>query len=145
MAGQLQPCGTIAAYVRHYRNGEAPCEACHAARVAYDRSRYVPHPRRAAPCGTTAGYQRHLRDGEETCRACRDALNIYNNSHAGALNPELCGTTSGASMHRRRGEKPCDACWQAYLVYQRAYRERRKAAEAFEAMLAEVWAEVSAA
>jgi WhiB family redox-sensing transcriptional regulator len=25
---RLQPCGTLAAYTRHYRNGEKPCAAC---------------------------------------------------------------------------------------------------------------------
>lgn len=25
---QLEPCGTLAAYRRHYRDGEQPCEAC---------------------------------------------------------------------------------------------------------------------
>jgi hypothetical protein len=29
MRGQhLQPCGTLAAYSRHYRNGEKPCDEC---------------------------------------------------------------------------------------------------------------------
>lgn len=24
----LKPCGTVAAYMRHYRRGEEPCDAC---------------------------------------------------------------------------------------------------------------------
>lgn len=30
---KLQPCGTRAAYVRHLRNNEEPCDACRAANV----------------------------------------------------------------------------------------------------------------
>ena len=36
-AGQLKPCGTVAAYARHNVNGETPCEACIDAKRAYDR------------------------------------------------------------------------------------------------------------
>lgn len=31
----LQPCGTVAAYVRHRRRGEAPCQACRDANARY--------------------------------------------------------------------------------------------------------------
>jgi hypothetical protein len=33
----LQPCGTPAAYARHKKAGEEPCEACHEAELAYRR------------------------------------------------------------------------------------------------------------
>lgn len=36
-----QSCGTPAAYTRHYRNGEKPCEACREAYSAYKRGREV--------------------------------------------------------------------------------------------------------
>lgn len=35
-----QPCGTVAAYKRHLRNGETPDEACRAANSAYHRELY---------------------------------------------------------------------------------------------------------
>ena len=33
-----QPCGTVAAYRRHRRNGQPPCSACLAANAAYVRA-----------------------------------------------------------------------------------------------------------
>ena len=35
-----QPCGTVAAYKRHQRHGEPPCEACRAAWSEYQRTLY---------------------------------------------------------------------------------------------------------
>jgi hypothetical protein len=35
----LEPCGTLAAYRRHSRRGEKPCEACRQARNAAGRAR----------------------------------------------------------------------------------------------------------
>lgn len=35
--GRRQPCGTYAAYVRHYRYGETPCDACRQASWTYRR------------------------------------------------------------------------------------------------------------
>jgi len=50
MARELQPCGTPAAYQRHVRRGEQPCDACREAnrtywrqwadRTGYGRARY---------------------------------------------------------------------------------------------------------
>jgi len=37
MARQLQPCGTPAAYRRHLRHGEQPCDACRDAMRAYQK------------------------------------------------------------------------------------------------------------
>ena len=36
-----QPCGTQAAYKRHQRNGETPCEPCRVAWSAYQRELYA--------------------------------------------------------------------------------------------------------
>lgn len=36
-----QPCGTNAAYKRHQRKGEPPCDACRAAWSAYQRELYA--------------------------------------------------------------------------------------------------------
>lgn len=34
----IRPCGTVAAYQRHYKNGERPCQACRNAYYAYERT-----------------------------------------------------------------------------------------------------------
>ncbi len=34
------PCGTVAAYKRHLRHHEAPCDPCRAAWAEYQRDRY---------------------------------------------------------------------------------------------------------
>lgn len=36
----MQPCGTPAAYTRHYANGEKACDDCRAAWAAYKRAAY---------------------------------------------------------------------------------------------------------
>jgi hypothetical protein len=87
----LRPCGTDAAYKRHFRLGEPPCDACraaHAARCAADyaarkRDRAPrepaprePAPREPAPCGTEAAARRHRRRGEPLDEACRRAARI---------------------------------------------------------------------
>jgi hypothetical protein len=35
-----KPCGTLAAYRRHQRRGEPPCDLCKAANAAYQRDYY---------------------------------------------------------------------------------------------------------
>lgn len=35
----VMPCGTNAAYIRHYRHGEKPYDACREAKSAYERGR----------------------------------------------------------------------------------------------------------
>lgn len=39
MARDLQPCGTVAAYKRHLRHGEEPCETCLAGKRAHQARR----------------------------------------------------------------------------------------------------------
>lgn len=36
----VQPCGTVAAYKRHYRAGEETCPACRAAWAEFQRAAY---------------------------------------------------------------------------------------------------------
>ncbi len=36
----LKPCGTTAAYQRHYLNGETPCDPCYAAKAVDRHTRY---------------------------------------------------------------------------------------------------------
>lgn len=72
-----QPCGTWAAYKRHRKAGEEPCESCKEASRQQARQRYKPSVGRRQPlkpCGTTAAYFRHWRAGESPCDACREAM-----------------------------------------------------------------------
>lgn len=68
-----EPCGTMAAARRHYRNGEKPCDACREAELQYQRERKGSKPFRAAQCGTVGGYRRHLKAKERACPECRAA------------------------------------------------------------------------
>ena len=70
----LAPCGTPAAWQRHWRKGEPPCELC--AEV------HKPRPKRTGrvpsrPCGTYSAAVRHRRHGEEPCAACKAAEKEY--------------------------------------------------------------------
>jgi hypothetical protein len=68
----LQPCGTVAAFQRHVRRRETPCEAC---REAKNQSQKQSAPQHLVPCGTYGAWRRHLRRGEQPCKACRDERN----------------------------------------------------------------------
>lgn len=77
----LKPHGTTAAYQRHLKAGEDPCDACRAARARYTReyrAGLVPK-REPAQCGTLPGYTRHRYLKEQACRACLDAYAAYTN------------------------------------------------------------------
>jgi hypothetical protein len=79
---RLAPCGTEAAYQRHYRWKEAACEPCkraHSQAELERRARKVQRrPASQAPaCGTARGYRQHQRRHEETCGPCRAAWNTY--------------------------------------------------------------------
>lgn len=78
MARELQPCGTVAAYVRHGRAGEEACQACRDAQA--DRCR-KPGGRRLRDidpeCGTVHAYWRHQRRDEDTCVPCKAAWAEY--------------------------------------------------------------------
>lgn len=47
MAKRLKPCGTSAAYRRHLRRWEWPCESCTKAHAADERVRYAARQARA--------------------------------------------------------------------------------------------------
>ncbi|KUJ69902.1 hypothetical protein ACZ90_07930 [Streptomyces albus subsp. albus] len=73
---RLAPCGTDAAYDRHRRNGEQPCDPCRRAHNERNvQVRAEARHRRAASteCGTRGGYQKHRRQGETPCTPCRQA------------------------------------------------------------------------
>lgn len=77
-APALQPCGTPAAYGRHLRKRETPCDDCREARrVARAEARRAnpqpAKPRELRPCGTSAAYDRHIRAGETPCEPCLEA------------------------------------------------------------------------
>lgn len=67
MARELKPCGTSAAYRRHLRRDETPCEACTAAEAERSRPVGAP-PRKKAEHGTQSKYSAGCR-----CEPCRDA------------------------------------------------------------------------
>ncbi|GAA0200281.1 hypothetical protein GCM10009526_23660 [Glutamicibacter creatinolyticus] len=78
----LQPCGTVAAYQRHYRNREPVCDECKDAHRAYNRERAAirnpdKKPRELKPCGTYPAYKRHLARRTEPCEPCREAWRTY--------------------------------------------------------------------
>lgn len=62
------PCGTSAAYHRHRRNGETPCDPC---RKAHREKRARERDNVMQPCGTRAAARRHNRRGEPLCEKCR--------------------------------------------------------------------------
>jgi hypothetical protein len=76
MPRQLKPCGTPAAYRRHLRHGQEPCDDCREAE--YARNRVGPRP--LQPCGTAAGAYRHRRAGEPVCEPCHTAERTYQNT-----------------------------------------------------------------
>jgi hypothetical protein len=108
----LRPCGTLAAYRRHLRHSEKPCEPCAQAnrrdwadRRARNRRRLpdqqAPRPDQGRPVVTARPWQ--------------------GTSYTGT---EPCGTLAACRRHYRHGEKPCEACKAAD---RRDQRERRAA------------------
>ena len=77
------PCGTYAAYERHRRAGETPCDACYEGLRRYSRERYavrVGRPVRRwqrVQCGTNSGYIDHVTKRTEPCAKCRKAHRDY--------------------------------------------------------------------
>ncbi|KAA0916440.1 hypothetical protein [Dietzia sp. ANT_WB102] len=132
MSLELQPCGTNAAYQRHMKAGEQPCEPCVLANREQSRASYKPKKLDTSdlqPCGTRAAYQRHVRAGEQPCDACLEANRERNRARykpkprdTSKLKP--CGTQAAYKRHRAAGEEPCDACKKANRD---AFRARREA------------------
>jgi hypothetical protein len=86
----LKPCGTPAAYKRHQRNGEEPCESCRDAENL--RRRKKSRKPMLKPCGTEAAYGRHLKAREPACVPCLRA-------HA-----RRARETKAAALARRKAE-----------------------------------------
>lgn len=85
-ARPLKPCGTPAAYHRHLKRRQVPCEKCvEAIREAATRKRReqgIPERGPLKPCGTPAAYKRHIAHGQEPCEDCRQARRDYENDRA---------------------------------------------------------------
>lgn len=134
------PCGTMAAYRRHRRNNEQPCEACRFANSVYLRDYRRKRKQGAAvrtpkPCGTIAAYRRHLYKGEPPCEACRTASRersrntrfteiyeplaerIFDDLHCPPGAP--CGTAEGFVGHVLQEHQPCRDCINAARLYLR--------------------------
>lgn len=133
MSRELKPCGTVAAYHRHLRHNETPCDACRQARSEYHRAHYEPSPLVLQPCGTRAGNERHRRRGEASCDPCRLAYNAYQRELMSRPRtkprdeaPAKCGTIAGYQQHRRYQEPPCDACKEARRVCSQEWRDAHR-------------------
>lgn len=78
----VQPCGTVAAYQRHVRDGQTPCEPCRQAKNASLRKWWNDNRRKPLPeldwvvCdrgGSAAQAKAHRRRGQKPCAACLKA------------------------------------------------------------------------
>ena len=135
---ELQPCGTVAAYDRHRRRGEKPCQPCNDANNARSSSfrerkqrGEVSPPPPPKPCGTEAAYRRHRVRGETPCEPCKAAKREYDNAHNRAKGmserkrpPQTCGTIGGYRRHLSENEPACDDCKAANRDYDTACRRR---------------------
>ena len=143
----LKPHGTSAAFQRHKRAGEEPCQPCIEAKRIESaeaqrkaRAKNPPKPKQVQPCGTNAGNQRHRKNGEPSCEPCTKAMQAYgakiraqrraNNPatpRVYQLTPIEHGTEKGRAKHIRRGEPVCEPCRTAYNQANKARYEARKA------------------
>ena len=128
MPRDLKPCGTQAAYKRHLRHGEEPCDACKEAE--YSRKRKG-GPFQPARCGTQTGYQRHLGLREEPCKECRraNAVAMLEDRKRRATRTDVPHGHSGYINWSCR----CEVCRAAHSAKLREYAARRKRREAADA------------
>lgn len=77
MTNLPKPCGTLAAYARHLRHHEVPCDDCTRANREAKRQRGTATPSLRKPInhGTPAGYRQHRYRREQACDACLTAEN----------------------------------------------------------------------
>ncbi|MDX2709988.1 hypothetical protein PV350_45460 [Streptomyces sp. PA03-6a] len=101
-----KPCGTAAAYARHLRHGETPCEDCRRANREYKKGGGArakrQGQRKPINHGTTAGYQQHRYRGEAPCEACREAMRVKSRERYYA-DPEQSRRYVRDSYSRRNG------------------------------------------
>lgn len=150
---ELKPCGTRAAYDRHRRNGETPCDDCRDAANEQRRQKEAAQQAKQKPpakCGTMRGYRVHRRRGEDPCKACSAAnaerVRQVREKNAGkpkaprkprpawakkpgpAAKPIEHGTEQGVHAHKNRDIPICDECRPVRVAMQREYRARLRAA-----------------
>jgi hypothetical protein len=76
----LAPHGTTAAYLRHLRHDDEPCEPCRQANAEAKRgqkSTATPGRRKPIAHGTLRGYRQHLYRQETACADCLRASAEY--------------------------------------------------------------------
>jgi len=120
MDRELKPCGTSAAYRRHLRHGETPCDACR--EVENARGRLPGNgPMQPAQHGTPSKYNAGCR-----CDACtaahRERTRAWREAVAGL--PAVF-VPHGLNGYRNYGCR-CETCKAAASEDNRAYRQRRK-------------------
>lgn len=120
MARELKSCGTEAAYRRHLRHGEKPCDAC---REATNARRRGPDgkPMQPAQHGTVSKYHSGCRC-EECTLANTNRQRAWREAVAG-LPPDF--VPHGLNGYRNYGCR-CATCRAAASESHRAYRELRK-------------------
>ena len=106
-----KPCGTDAAYVRHLKHNETPCDDCKAAHAEWARARREPKPRVLKPCGTVAAYARHRKNGEEPCQPCKEAMRAKNRAFRTENNYHAVRSRALLVLARRHPEE-----WTAVLA-----------------------------
>lgn len=102
MARELQPCGTFAAYQRHKRKGEEPCEECAASARDQKNSRTGEKRSRsgAARLAAVPSIKQPEHDIPDPLEVARENLGFVE----GALRSPETAASSVASLTRRREE-----------------------------------------
>lgn len=95
-----QPCGTVAAYHRHHRHGEKPCQAC---RDAYNASRRA-QPKRSEPyerpeveCRCCGQMKPH--SGHGLCGTCYSRWRHEGFAGSGPSSPQVTASAEKARLH----------------------------------------------
>ena len=94
----MDDCGTYAAWARHLRNKETPCDACRAARIEYQRGR------KAARAALPTRIQRPDDSWRDDAR-CIDLSEVFVHDHF-----------SGTHERNTSKETVCAECAQALVI-----------------------------
>lgn len=127
----------MAAYKRHLRHGETPCDLCRAVNTEKSRKQLAKSrpsdwkKRELAPCGTTAAYARHLLHNEKACEAClaanRAAVKLWQDkTRKPRALPVPCGSYGAYKRHKKNGEEPCDACKTAMRTWTKQWADENR-------------------
>lgn len=117
----LKPCGTDAAYQRHRKAGETPCDACREARrvksAETNRQLAEQSTKRGRELAAQRKQQRRIDKQERRLVAaaaevfCGDCGKPF---ELNGLNPVIHGTRAAYDRHVDDRESPCAACREAY-------------------------------